>query len=81
VNTTWRSIDLSPVGDGTLAQLNSWWRATNSWRVGQICLLHNPLLRTPLSRRRQTPPARPLGHHAGPNFHAHLNRAIKERNQ
>ena len=83
VNTTWRSIDLSPIGDDTLAQLDGWWRAANYLSVGQIYLLDNPLLRTPLSRDDVKP--RLLGHWGttpGLNFiYAHLNRAIKERDQ
>ncbi len=83
VNTTWRSIDLSPIGDDTLARLDGWWRAANYLSVGQIYLLDNPLLRTPLSRDDVKP--RLLGHWGttpGLNFiYAHLNRAIKERDQ
>jgi xylulose-5-phosphate/fructose-6-phosphate phosphoketolase len=83
VDTTWRSIELSPIGDDTLAQLDGWWRAANYLSVGQIYLLDNPLLRTPLSRDDVKP--RLLGHWGttpGLNFiYAHLNRAIKERNQ
>src|SRR4051812_33336154 len=83
VNTTWRSIDLNPIGDDTLARLDGWWRAANYLSLGQIYLLDNPLLRTPLSRDDVKP--RLLGHWGttpGLNFiYAHLNRAIKERDQ
>src|SRR3978361_2138834 len=83
VTRTWRSIDLSPIGDDTLAQLDGWWRAANYLSVGQIYLLANPLLRTPLARDDVKP--RLLGHWGttpGLNFiYAHLNRAIKARSQ
>jgi hypothetical protein len=35
----WRSADLRPLSDGTLAQLNDWFRAANH-------VLNNPLLRS-----------------------------------
>ncbi len=67
----------------TIAQLDGWWRAANYLSVGQIYLLNNPLLRTPLSREDVKP--RLLGHWGttpGLNFlYAHLNRAIKAREQ
>ena len=72
-----------PLDDKTLAQLNGWWRAANYLSVGQIYLLNNPLLRTPLTRDDVKP--RLLGHWGttpGLNFiYAHLNRAIKQREQ
>jgi xylulose-5-phosphate/fructose-6-phosphate phosphoketolase len=65
----------------TLDQLDAWWRAANYLSVGQIYLLDNPLLRTPLTRDHIKP--RLLGHWGttpGLNFvYAHLNRAIRER--
>ncbi len=68
----------------TIDQLDGWWRAANYLSVGQIYLLDNPLLRTPLTREDVKPP-RLLGHwghHARLNFlYAHLNRAIKQREQ
>ena len=74
---------MNPLSDDTLAQLDGWWRAANYLSVGQIYLLDNPLLRTPLSRDDVKP--RLLGHWGttpGLNFlYAHLNRAIKERAQ
>ncbi|MDP9168618.1 MAG: phosphoketolase, partial [Actinomycetota bacterium] len=83
VSTTWQSADVEPLSDYTLAQLDGWWRAANYLSVGQIYLLDNPLLRTPLSRDDVKP--RLLGHWGttpGLNFlYAHLNRAIKERSQ
>ncbi len=67
------SADLS---DEALAQIDGWWRAANYLSVGQIYLLDNPLLRTPLARDDVKP--RLLGHWGttpGLNFiYAHLNR-------
>ena len=80
---TWHSADLNPLTDETLAQLDGWFRAANYLSVGQIYLLNNPLLKTPLSRDDVKP--RLLGHWGttpGLNFiYAHLNRVIKERGQ
>ena len=79
----WQTSQGSPLSDEVLAQLDGWWRAANYLSVGQIYLLDNPLLRTPLSRDDVKP--RLLGHWGttpGLNFlYAHLNRAIKERGQ
>lgn len=81
--TTWRTADPEPLGDEELAALDGWWRAANYLSVGQIYLLANPLLRTPLSRDDVKP--RLLGHWGttpGLNFlYAHLNRVIKQRGQ
>src|ERR1700754_3895728 len=81
VTTGWRHGDVNPLSDETLAQLNGWFRAANYLSVGQIYLLNNPLLRTPLSRDDVKP--RLLGHWGttpGLNFlYAHLNRVIKQR--
>ena len=83
VTTAWNSADVKPLSDHTLSQLDGWWRAANYLSVGQIYLLDNPLLRTPLARDDVKP--RLLGHWGttpGLNFlYAHLNRAIKERSQ
>ena len=83
VTTNWHFTDIHELSDETLAQLDGWWRAANYLSVGQIYLLNNPLLRTPLSRDDVKP--RLLGHWGttpGLNFlYAHLNRAIKERGQ
>jgi xylulose-5-phosphate/fructose-6-phosphate phosphoketolase len=83
VTTNWRSADVQTLSDETLAQVDGWWRAANYLSVGQIYLLRNPLLRTPLSRDDVKP--RLLGHWGttpGLNFiYAHLNRIIKERGQ
>ncbi|HEY5857882.1 MAG TPA: hypothetical protein VIW24_28570 [Aldersonia sp.] len=80
---SWRATDVTPLDDETLAQLDGWWRAANYLSVGQIYLLNNPLLRTPLTRDDVKP--RLLGHWGttpGLNFiYAHLNRAIKARRQ
>ncbi len=81
--TSWRAADPSVLSDEAVAQLDGWWRAANYLSVGQIYLLNNPLLRTPLVREDVKP--RLLGHWGttpGLNFlYAHLNRAIKARSQ
>src|SRR5262249_18902552 len=83
VTTAWHPAELNPLSDATVAQLDGWFRAANYLSVGQIYLLENPLLRTPLSRDDVKP--RLLGHWGttpGLNFiYAHLNRVIKERGQ
>jgi xylulose-5-phosphate/fructose-6-phosphate phosphoketolase len=80
---TWGSRETEPLSDETLGQIDGWWRAANYLSVGQIYLLDNPLLRTPLAREDVKP--RLLGHWGttpGLNFlYAHLNRVIKEREQ
>jgi xylulose-5-phosphate/fructose-6-phosphate phosphoketolase len=81
--SAWTTVASKPLSDETLGQLDGWWRAANYLSVGQIYLLDNPLLRTPLSREDVKP--RLLGHWgttSGLNFlYAHLNRAIRERGQ
>jgi xylulose-5-phosphate/fructose-6-phosphate phosphoketolase len=61
--------------------MNAYWRAANYLSVGQIYLLKNPLLKTPLKAEEVKP--RLLGHWGttpGLNFiYVHLNRAIKQR--
>lgn len=61
--------------------LDRYWRAANYLSVGQIYLLDNPLLRTPLTAEHIKP--RLLGHWGttpGLNFiYAHLNRVIRQR--
>src|SRR5262245_4135664 len=83
VTTAWHPAELNPLSDESVAQLDGWFRAANYLSVGQIYLLENPLLRTPLSRDDVKP--RLLGHWGttpGLNFiYAHLNRVIKERGQ
>ena len=77
----WRRGPGAPVAPETLARVDAWWRAANYLSVGQIYLLANPLLRTPLTRDDVKP--RLLGHWGttpGLNFlYAHLNRVIQER--
>ncbi|WP_129664458.1 phosphoketolase [Phytoactinopolyspora endophytica] len=67
--------------DDLVSRIDAWWRAANYLSVGQIYLLDNPLLRTPLSPEHIKP--RLLGHWGtcpGLNFlYAHLNRTIVER--
>ncbi|WP_298323737.1 phosphoketolase family protein [Haloactinopolyspora sp.] len=67
--------------EDVLAHVDAWWRAANYLSVGQIYLLDNPLLRTPLQAEHIKP--RLLGHWGtspGQNFlYAHLNRVIAER--
>ncbi|RXR27384.1 phosphoketolase family protein [Oerskovia turbata] len=81
--TPWRSAEVAPLSEETLARVDGWWRAANYLSVGQIYLLSNPLLREPLTRDDVKP--RLLGHWGttpGLNFlYAHLNRAIVEREQ
>jgi len=63
-----------------LTLLDAWWRAANYLSVGQIYLLDNPLLATPLKPEHIKP--RLLGHWGttpGLNFiYAHLNRVINK---
>ncbi|MCX2929637.1 phosphoketolase family protein [Mycobacterium sp. CVI_P3] len=74
---------MESISEQTIAQLDGWWRAANYLSVGQIYLLDNPLLRTPLAPEDVKP--RLLGHWGttpGLNFlYAHLNRAITQREQ
>ncbi|OBF19541.1 phosphoketolase family protein [Mycobacterium sp. ACS4331] len=81
--TSWTHRDAAPLSDDTLTRLDRWWRAANYLSVGQIYLLRNPLLRTPLTRDDVKP--RLLGHWGttpGLNFlYAHLNRVIADRGQ
>src|SRR5213596_1722399 len=64
-----------------LDRIDAYWRAANYLSVGQIYLLDNPLLRTPLQPAHIKP--RLLGHWGttpGQNFiYVHLNRIINER--
>ena len=46
---TWTSAESHALSDEKLAQIDGWWRAANYLSVGQIYLLANPLLKTPLS--------------------------------
>jgi len=64
-----------------LGKMDAYWRAANYLSVGQIYLLDNPLLKTPLKIDHIKP--RLLGHWGttpGLNFiYVHLNRVIKEQ--
>ncbi|MEU7859290.1 phosphoketolase family protein [Nonomuraea sp. NPDC049141] len=66
-----------------MERIDAYWRAANYLSVGQIYLLDNPLLTTPLTPEHIKP--RLLGHWGttpGLNFcFAHLNRIIRERDQ
>jgi xylulose-5-phosphate/fructose-6-phosphate phosphoketolase len=68
-----------PLQPDEMRLIHAWWRAANYLSVGQIYLLDNPLLRTPLTKANVKP--RLLGHWGttpGLNFiYAHLNRVIK----
>jgi xylulose-5-phosphate/fructose-6-phosphate phosphoketolase len=81
--TGWRATGVAQLEPADLERLDAWWRAANYLSVGQIYLLDNPLLREPLTADHVKP--RLLGHWGttpGLNFlYAHLNRAIKERQQ
>lgn len=69
------------LGDEELAQIDAYWRAANYLSVGQIYLMENPLLQSPLTAEHIKP--RLLGHWGttpGLNFvYAHLNRVIRRR--
>src|SRR5689334_19081070 len=72
-----------PLDDDELHRLHAHWRAANYLSVGQIYLLDNPLLRTPLLAEHIKP--RLLGHWGttpGLNLlYTHLNRIIARRDQ
>ena len=69
----------APLSAHELGKIDAYWRAANYLSVGQIYLLDNPLLTTPLTLAHVK--ARLLGHWGttpGLNFvYAHLNRVIK----
>ena len=71
----------TPLSPQQLDAIHAWWRAANYLSVGQIYLMDNPLLKTPLAPEHVKP--RLLGHWGttpGLNFlYAHMNRAIRER--
>lgn len=77
----WNHRPDTPVSEEVLARIDKWWRAANYFTIGQIYLIDNPLMRTPLSRDDVKP--RLLGHwgtSSGQNFlYAHINRVIGER--
>ena len=71
---------IKPLRPELLAKMNAYWRAANYLSVGQIYLLDNPLLKSPLAIEHVKP--RLLGHWGttpGLNFiYVHLNRIIKQ---
>jgi xylulose-5-phosphate/fructose-6-phosphate phosphoketolase len=71
----------APEASVPLETVDAWWRAANYLSVGQIYLMQNPLLDTPLEPDDIKP--RLLGHWGtSPGLslvYAHLNRAIVER--
>ena len=81
--TPWRKTGVAALTDEYLHRMDEWFRAANYMSVGQIYLMDNPLLKTPL--KRDDVKRRLLGHWGttpGLNFlYAHMNRVIKERNQ
>ncbi len=68
-----------PLNDREAQLINAYWRASNFLSVGQIYLLDNPLLRSPLQAEHVKP--RLLGHWGttpGLNFvYVHMNRVIR----
>ncbi|HEX2177793.1 MAG TPA: phosphoketolase family protein [Nocardioidaceae bacterium] len=76
-----QTVNTKPLSKAELAHADAWWRAANYLSVGQIYLLDNPLLAEPLQPEHIKP--RLLGHWGttpGLTFiHAHLNRAIRQR--
>ena len=70
-----------PLSPELLRKMDAYWRASNYLSVGQIYLLANPLLRTPLKREHVKP--RLLGHWGttpGLNFiYVHLCRVIQDQ--
>jgi xylulose-5-phosphate/fructose-6-phosphate phosphoketolase len=74
-----QSTATEPLSPGELRLVDAYWRAANYLSVGQIYLLDNPLLRSPLVPQHVKP--RLLGHWGttpGINFvYAHLNRVIR----
>ncbi len=69
-----------PLAPDELRRIHAWWRAANYLSVGQIYLLDNPLLQTPLRLEHIKP--RLLGHWGttpGLNMvYAHCNRVIRK---
>ena len=69
------------ISEELLNRMHRYWCAANYLSVGQIYLLDNPLLRSPLTKEHVKP--RLLGHWGttpGLNFiYVHLNRVIKEQ--
>ncbi|MFD0987909.1 phosphoketolase family protein [Methyloligella solikamskensis] len=75
------SLPQTPLSQDELQAIDAYWRAANYLSVGQIYLLDNPLLRTPLTPEDIKP--RLLGHWGtspGLNLiYAHLNRVIRAK--
>ncbi len=73
------SAQSDPLSAGELGRMDAYWRAANYLSVGQIYLLNNPLLKSPLAIEHVKP--RLLGHWGttpGLNFiYVHLNRVIR----
>jgi hypothetical protein len=59
-----------PLSAEELRKMHAYWRAANYLAVGQIYLMDNPLLPegAVAAQARQAAPARPLGHHVGPEL-------------
>jgi xylulose-5-phosphate/fructose-6-phosphate phosphoketolase len=74
-----KATDAKALSPDALKRIDAYWRAANYLSVGQIYLLDNPLLRSPLTLEHVKP--RLLGHWGttpGLNFiYAHMNRLIK----
>src|SRR5690349_20276920 len=74
------AVQSNPLSPDEVHRLDAYWREANYLSVGQIYLLSNPLLKTPLMLDQIKP--RLLGHWGttpGLNFiYAHFNRAIKK---
>jgi xylulose-5-phosphate/fructose-6-phosphate phosphoketolase len=74
-----RGTRAGPLSGEELRKMDAYWRASNYLSVGQIYLLDNPLLKTPLKREHIKP--RLLGHWGtSPGLNmlcVHLNRIIK----
>ncbi|MFV0339855.1 MAG: phosphoketolase [Parachlamydiaceae bacterium] len=70
----------APLSSQEIKNIDAYWRASNYLSFGQIFLLNNPLLKTPLCK--EDVKTRLLGHWGttpGLNFiYVHLNRVIKE---
>ena len=74
------SAEIAPLLDEDVRRIDAYWRAANYLSVGQIYLLDNPLLRSPLQAAHTK--SRLLGHWGttpGLNFiYVHMNRVIKQ---